>query len=79
MADRGSGIRQVVSSVLPMNLKKGAWRCTAHRDWGAGTEHASLLKGEFESKEVDGVLVVRLNTPKHQRAIYRLHFEQAQP
>jgi len=76
---RGSGIRQIVSNMLPMNLKEGAWRCTVHREWGAGTEHATLLKGEVETKETDGALFVRLNTPKHQRAIYRLHFQQAQP
>lgn len=77
-AGRGSGIRHIVSNVLPMNLKEGVWRCTVHRDWGAGTEHATLLKGEIETKEANGALFVRLNTPKHQRAIYRLHFEQAQ-
>ena len=76
---RGSGIRQIVSNMLPMNLKDGTWRCTVHRNWGSGTEHAKLLKDEVETKETDGVLFVRLNTPKHQRAICRIRFEQYEP
>jgi hypothetical protein len=73
---KGSAITRVDSSVLPLKLAPGKWRCQVHRDYAAGAEGHTLLSSEAETRDEDGTLVVRISTPKYQAAVYRLVFER---
>lgn len=73
---KGSAITRVDSSVLPLKLAPGKWRCQVFRDYAVGDKGQSLLSGEADAREEDGTLAVRISTPKYQPAIYRLVFER---
>lgn len=73
---KGSAITRVDSSVLPLKLAPGKWRCRIHRDYAAGAKGNDLLAGEAETRDEEGILAVRISTPKYQAAIYRLVFER---